>query len=59
MIKSLFSAKSIEELSPIVLEVIEKALGKAKEYQVSGGILDMQRLYTGITVSRPPGNMRA
>ncbi|RYP76854.1 hypothetical protein DL769_003540 [Monosporascus sp. CRB-8-3] len=50
MIKSLFSTKSIEQLSGVVLDVIQRALDKAVECHRSGSPLDVQRLYTGITI---------
>ncbi|KAI9368160.1 cytochrome P450 [Aspergillus egyptiacus] len=50
MINSLFSAKSIEQLAPIVLDIIQRALKKAAESHESKRPLDIQRLYTGVTV---------
>lgn len=51
MVKSLFSTKSIEQLSPIILEVVRGALKKAIMSHEDGSPLNIQRLYTGITVS--------
>jgi len=50
MINSLFSAKSIDQLAPIVLGVIKRALNKAAESHEKKKPLDIQRLYTGVTV---------
>lgn len=52
MVNSLFSTKSIEQLSPIVLNVIQYALGKAVESHDKGIPVDIQRLYTGVTVRK-------
>lgn len=52
MVNALFSAKSIEQLSPIVLEVIRGALQKAVGCHEKGIPLDIQRLYTGVTVRK-------
>lgn len=50
MVKSLFSTKAIDQLSPIVLGVVKNALGRAIASNENGSPLDIQRLYTGITV---------
>lgn len=50
MVNNLFSIKSMEALSYIVLGVVHKALRKAKEHHDAGKVLDIQRLYTGITI---------
>jgi len=50
MVNNLFSAKSIEHLSPIVLDVVKGALVRAVEANKKRKPLDIQRLYTGITV---------
>ncbi|KGO75955.1 Cytochrome P450, E-class, group I [Penicillium italicum] len=50
MINSLFSAKSIDQLAPIVLGVIKRALKKAAESHEKKKPLDIQRLYTGVTI---------
>lgn len=50
MINSLFSAKSIDQLAPIVLGVIKRALNKAAESHEKKKPLDIQRLYTGVTI---------
>ncbi len=52
MVSSLFSVKSIEQLSPIVLNVIGGALQKAVECHQKGIPVDIQRLYTGVTVRK-------
>lgn len=52
MVNNLFSAKSIEQLSPIVLSVVRHALSKAIEAHEKANPLDIQRLYTGVTVCR-------
>lgn len=52
MVNSLFSAKSMEQLSPIVLDVIRGALQKGVECHEKGISLDIQRLYTGVTVRK-------
>lgn len=52
MVNNLFSAKSIEQLSPIVLSVVRHALSKAIEAHEKGTPLDIQRLYTGVTVRK-------
>ncbi|KAI9035562.1 cytochrome P450 [Aspergillus affinis] len=50
MINNLFSAKSIDELGPIVLNIIRRALARAKSAHQNQIPLDIQRLYTGVTV---------
>ncbi|TGJ83733.1 hypothetical protein E0Z10_g5027 [Xylaria hypoxylon] len=50
MINNLFSVPSMEALSHIVLEVVDSALRKAKEHYDAKKPLDIQRLYTGITI---------
>ncbi|KAI0169619.1 cytochrome P450 [Hypoxylon sp. FL1284] len=50
MINELFSVKSMEALSYVVLRVVQNALRKAKEHHDAGRVLDIQRLYTGITI---------
>jgi cytochrome P450 len=55
MINSLFSTKSIEHLSTIVLDVIRRALNKAVEANQKSKPLDVQKLYTGVTVGEPAG----
>ena len=51
MVNNLFSAKSIMDLSPIVLDVVRNALSKAVDANKKGKQLDLQRLYIGVTVS--------
>lgn len=51
MVNNLFSVKSIENLAPIVLNVVKGALQKAVEANQKRKPLDIQRLYTGVTVS--------
>lgn len=53
MVNNLFSARNIEELAPIVIDVIRRALVKATEAHEQSKPLDIQRLYTGVTVRRP------
>ncbi|KAJ8121678.1 hypothetical protein ONZ43_g1932 [Nemania bipapillata] len=50
MINNLFSVQSMEALSHIVLGVIQNAMRKAKEHYDEKKVLDIQRLYTGITI---------
>lgn len=50
MINDLFSVPSMEALSHIVLGVVNNALNKAKEHYDAKKPLDIQRLYTGITI---------
>ncbi|KAI0835728.1 cytochrome P450, partial [Hypoxylon sp. FL0890] len=50
MVNNLFSVKSMEALSHIVLRVVQNALQKVKEHHDEGKVLDIQRLYTGITI---------
>ncbi|OTA98483.1 hypothetical protein M426DRAFT_109717 [Hypoxylon sp. CI-4A] len=50
MVNNLFSVKSMEALSHIVLKVVQNALQKAKEHHDARKALDIQRLYTGITI---------
>lgn len=50
MVNNLFSVKSMEALSHIVLGVVHNALRKAKEHHDASKPLDIQRLYTGITI---------
>ncbi|KAL2786798.1 cytochrome P450 [Aspergillus keveii] len=50
MINSLFSLKSIEDLAPIVLGVIQRALKVAVDAHERKKPLDIQQLYTGVTI---------
>ncbi|KAF7922011.1 uncharacterized protein EAE98_008222 [Botrytis deweyae] len=50
LINDLFSAKSMEALSHLVLKVVQNALSKAHEHHDQNKVLDIQRLYTGITI---------
>lgn len=50
LINDLFSAKSMEKLSHLVLNVVKNALRKAGEHHDDNKVLDIQRLYTGITI---------
>jgi cytochrome P450 len=50
MINPLFSAKSMDQLAPIVLQVVKNAIRKATQSHNEIKPLDMQRLYTGVTV---------
>ncbi|KAI0206672.1 cytochrome P450 [Astrocystis sublimbata] len=50
MINSLFTVPSMEALSHIVLDVVQNALSKAHEHHDEKKPLDIQRLYTGITI---------
>ncbi|KAL9586166.1 MAG: hypothetical protein Q9212_001087 [Teloschistes hypoglaucus] len=50
MVNNLFSARNIEELAPIVIDVIRRALAKATEAHDQSKPLDIQRLYTGVTI---------
>lgn len=50
MINHLFSAKAMDALSNVVLKVVQNALRKAKEHYDEKKPLDIQRLYTGVTV---------
>lgn len=50
MVNNLFSVKSIEQLAPIVLNVVRAALQKAVQSHEKKAPLDIQRLYTGVTV---------
>ena len=52
MVNALFSQKSIEELAPIVLDVIRRALAQAYKAHEKKKPLDIMRLYTGVTVSQ-------
>ena len=50
LVNNLFSVKSMEALSHIVLGVVHNALRKTREHHDAGKPLDIQRLYTGITI---------
>lgn len=50
LINDLFTAKSMEALSHLVLRVVKNALTKAHDAHDSNTVLDIQRLYTGITI---------
>ena len=50
MVNNLFSAKAMEALSLVVLGVVQKAMSKIRESHDAGKALDIQRLYTGITI---------
>ncbi|KAK8052038.1 hypothetical protein PG993_003423 [Apiospora rasikravindrae] len=50
MVNNLFSVKSMEALSHIVLGVVQNAMRKAQEHLDAGRVLDIQRLYIGITI---------
>ncbi|KAF9873291.1 CND5p [Colletotrichum karsti] len=50
LINDLFSAKSMEALSHLVLKVVQNALKKCHEHHDERKVLDIQRLYTGITI---------
>ncbi|KAK8080611.1 trichodiene oxygenase [Apiospora hydei] len=50
MVNNLFSAKSMEALSHVVLGVVQNAMRKAQEHLDAGRVLDIQRLYIGITI---------
>ncbi|KAL8964925.1 MAG: hypothetical protein Q9183_004138 [Haloplaca sp. 2 TL-2023] len=50
MVNNLFSAKNIEELAPIVNDVIHRALAQAVAAHEKSKTLDIQRLYTGVTI---------
>ncbi|KAI0145605.1 cytochrome P450 [Xylariaceae sp. FL1272] len=50
MVNNLFSVKSMESLSHIVLGVVKRAMSKAKEHHEQHKVLDIQRLYMGITI---------
>ncbi|KAL8867965.1 MAG: hypothetical protein Q9174_005310, partial [Haloplaca sp. 1 TL-2023] len=50
MVNNLFSAKNIEELAPIVNDVIHRALAQAVAAHEKSKPLDIQRLYTGVTI---------
>ena len=52
MVNNLFSARSMEQLAPMVLSVVKRALEKAAESNRKGKPLDIQRLYTAVTVGR-------
>lgn len=59
MINSLFSLKSIEDLAPIVLGVIQRALKRAADAHDKKKPLDIQQLYTGVTVRSLPSSLLA
>jgi cytochrome P450 len=50
MVKSLFSTSSVERLSSLVLEIVRDALNNAMLSHERGVPLDIQRLYSLITV---------
>lgn len=54
MVNNLFSPKAMEALSDIVLKVVQNALRKAREAHDNNTPLDIQRLYTGVTVCINP-----
>lgn len=53
MVNALFSPKSMEEISHLVLGVIKNALRVAIESNEKAKPLDIQKLYTGVTVRTP------
>ncbi len=50
LVNPMFSPKYLEKVAPLALQVVKNALGKAVESYHNSTSLNIQRLYTGITV---------